>query len=498
MKKKIFVCCLAAFVSFYFTACQNQIMRNWWDESKQEKSGEEGSSEDDSGSRDALIDDPYDWENIADGVTIVTITGLSVQGKVYDGTTTAVITGKPVLKGVKNGDDVTLVQGTVEFEDANAGNGKRVIFSGWSLGGVNAPDYALKIPKLTADIAKIDPVVTWPSGFVGYIDQQLSLLTLPGNGTSIPGGTFNWTTPSDLITSTGTQLHNMTFTPDDTLNYNILTSDVTIKVVPAVRMVSIPAGSFNMGSPLSEPDRFPYEELHAVNVSGFYMSEYLITQYVYKAVMGNNPSNFNKPVAGETETPDKLPVEQVSWYDALVFCNRLSMIEGLSPAYEINKKTNPADWGPVPVNQDATWDAVEIVPGSNGYRLPTEAQWEYACRAGTTTAYNTGAYFNDKIGWYKDNSGQKTHMVGLKPRNAWGLYDMHGNVLEWCWDWYYSSYSSVGAAVTDPMGPQSGINRIVRGGHWDYSPEHLRSAWRSSDSPYARVDTNGIRIVRPK
>jgi len=228
------------------------------------------------------------------------------------------------------------------------------------------------------------------------------------------------------------------------------------------------------------------------------MSEHLITQELYKAVMGNNPSDFTKPVTGESETPNKLPVEQVSWYDALVFCNRLSMIEGLSPAYQINNKTNPMDWGPVPVNQDPTWDAVIIVPGSNGYRLPTEAQWEYACRAGTTTAYNTGAYFNDNIGWYSGNSGQITHKVGLKPSNAWGLYDMHGNVLEWCWDWYYSSYSGIGVTLTDPTGPQTGTYRIVRGGYWDYSPGFMRSAWRSSNSPYARVNTSGIRLVLPK
>jgi formylglycine-generating enzyme required for sulfatase activity len=481
MKKRILFCCLAAFVCFYFTACENQIMKNWWEESKKEEQW----------SRDALVDE----EDIPDGITHITVTGFSVLSKVYDGTTTAAITGTPVLQGVKNGDDVTFVKGTVDFKDANAGNGKQVIFKDWSLGGANASDYVLKMPKLTADIIKADPVITWPSGLFGIIEQALSYITLPGNGTCKPDGTFSWTIPSDSIIGTDTQSHNMTFTPNDTLNYNTVTMDVAVTVISAVKMILIPKGNFIMGSPESEPNRFPNEEQHTVNMSGFYMSEYPVTQELYKAVMGSNPSYFNKPVAGETGTPDKLPVDQVSWYDALVFCNRLSMIEGLSPAYQMNNKTDPADWGPVPVKPDRNWDCVEIVSGSNGYRLPTEAQWEYACRAGTTTAYNTGVYFNDDVGWFRGNSGQSTHEVGLKLPNAWGLYDMYGNVAEWCWDWYYYSYPSV--TVTDPMGPPTGTNRIIRGGHWDYSFEFMRSARRGSHSPDIRFSASGIRLVLP-
>jgi len=265
-----------------------------------------------------------------------------------------------------------------------------------------------------------------------------------------------------------------------------------------IEMVSIPAGTFTMGSPSTESGSYSNERpQHSVTLSGFYMGKYQVTQEQYQAVMGSNPSYFKTAVTGESGTPGKLPVEQVSWYDALVFCNKLSIKEGLSPAYSINSKTNPADWGAVPTSYDdpkrTTWDAVVIVDGSTGYRLPTEAQWEYACRAGTTTAYNTGDTISDNTGWYDNNSG-KTHQVGLKPANAWGLYDMHGNLWEWCWDWY-GTYPST--SQTDPTGAVSGTLRVNRGGYWNNAATYLRSAYRNGNYPYDSNSSIGLRIVRP-
>jgi len=267
----------------------------------------------------------------------------------------------------------------------------------------------------------------------------------------------------------------------------------TCAVTVGFEMVSIPAGTFTMGSPTSESGRYSDETQHPVTLNGFYMGKYQVTQEQYQAVMGTNPSSFSSsPQAGEIQ--GKRPVERVSWYDTLVFCNKLSVMEGLSPAYRINGSTDPAVWETAPTSDNATWNAVEIVAGSTGYRLPTEAQWEYACRAGTTTAYNTGNTISDNTGWYSSNSGSKTHEVGKKPANAWGLYDMHGNVYEWCWDWY-GYYSS--SAQTDPLGASSGTDRVRRGGSWFPSAEFLRSAARDGDYPGVRGYDLGFRLVRP-
>ncbi|MDR2943096.1 MAG: formylglycine-generating enzyme family protein [Treponema sp.] len=258
-------------------------------------------------------------------------------------------------------------------------------------------------------------------------------------------------------------------------------------------LIKITAGTFSMGQ------AYYVIPVHSVTLtSGFYMGKYQVTQEQYKAVMENsNPSSFTTAVEGESGTPDKLPVETVSWYDTLVFCNKLSIAEGLSPAYKISGSTDPADWGSAPTESDPAWDAVEIVTDSNGYRLPTEAQWEYACRAGTTTAFNNGNDNYDTVGaiaWYKDNSSSKTHKVGLKTANAWGLYDMHGNLAEWCWD-RYGGYS--GSAQTDPVGPSSGAPRVIRGGGWNGSAQGVGSAFRFIEYPISRKNNLGFRLLRP-
>ena len=286
----------------------------------------------------------------------------------------------------------------------------------------------------------------------------------------------------------------------------MLSAAYTIAAPSDIDMVWIPAGSFTMGSPTSEPGHSSEETQHHVTLTkGFYMGKYQVTQGQYQAVMGSNPSNFKTPVTPETSTANR-PVEQVSWYDAIVFCNKLSMQEGLTPAYSINSSTNPADWGTVPTGINATWNAAVIVAGSTGYRLPTEAQWEYACRAGTTTAFNWGTdYIDDSKANYNasyvdtNNTGagtylQRTKEVGSYDPNAWDLYDMHGNVWEWCWDWY-GSYSS--GMQTDPTGAVSGDRRMVRGGAWDYFGQYARSAYRSSCSPFYRDGYIGFRLARP-
>jgi formylglycine-generating enzyme required for sulfatase activity len=230
-----------------------------------------------------------------------------------------------------------------------------------------------------------------------------------------------------------------------------------------------------MGSPANEPGRENDEIQHQVTVSAFYMGKYEVTQREWCEVMGNNPSYFKG---------DNLPVEQVSWYDAVEYCNRRSEWEGLKPAYTIH-------------GTDVSWNR-----NANGCRLPTEAEWEYACRAGTSGPFSTGnnittdqANYN---GNYPYNNAKGTHRkktvaVGIFAPNAWGLYDMHGNVYEWCWDWY-GDYPR--GAQTDPAGPSIGASRVVRGGSWNSDARHLRSAVRYNSAPPYRYDYIGFRLTR--
>ncbi|MCL2480820.1 MAG: formylglycine-generating enzyme family protein [Spirochaetaceae bacterium] len=262
-----------------------------------------------------------------------------------------------------------------------------------------------------------------------------------------------------------------------------------------ISMVWISAGTFIMGSPVGEDPLASDEDQHQVTLTrGFYMSKYQVTQEQYQAVMVSNPSNFTTSPEGNS---NKLPVETVSWYDVIVFCNKLSIEERLNLVYTISGTTNPDGWGPIPtVANDATWDAVTVNWDANGYRLPTEAEWEYACRGGTTTAYSYGNTANPDYMWYNVNSNSSTHEVGKKLPNVWGLYDMHGNVFEWCWDWY----DDYGGSVTDPKGPGTssayGAVRVVRGGCWDNDARNARSAFRAINLPWYRDDYFGFRLVR--
>jgi formylglycine-generating enzyme required for sulfatase activity len=221
-----------------------------------------------------------------------------------------------------------------------------------------------------------------------------------------------------------------------------------------VEFVLIPAGTFMMGSPDSDAEAYEDETpAHRVTISQpFYLGQYAVTQGQWEAVMGTNPSEF---------TGDRnRPVEQVSWEDTQEFIRRLNTREG----------------------------------GAR-YRLPTEAEWEYACRAGSHIAYSfgNGPHQLDAYGWYEGNSGNQTHPVGQLAPNAWGLYDMHGNVWEWVQDWF-GVYAP--GPVTDPEGPTSGSDRVLRGGSWNGDASSCRSAYRVDWPPGLRDCGLGFRLLR--
>jgi len=233
-------------------------------------------------------------------------------------------------------------------------------------------------------------------------------------------------------------------------------------------MLEIPAGRFMMGD-ADEVDAAPHE----VSVSGFYLDKYLVTQEQFQILMHENPSRWK---GGNN------PVEQVRWSDAVRFCNKRSEAEGLQQCYDLQT------WK---CNFEAT-----------GYRLPTEAEFEYACRAGTSTAYISGSS-PAKLGdfaWFEKNSGGHSHPVGQKRANAWGLYDVCGNLWEWCNDFYQVEYYG-SSARQDPRGPLEGKTRVVRGGSWRAPAENCRPGYRYNENPgYADVcfgyDIYGFRCAR--
>jgi sulfatase modifying factor 1 len=244
-----------------------------------------------------------------------------------------------------------------------------------------------------------------------------------------------------------------------------------------IPMVSVPAGTFSMGSTAGYSNELP---VHSVTLSSYWISKYEITQAQYAEVTGSSPSYFT----GDTSRP----VEEVTWYDAVEFCNKLSSAEGYSQVYTITGRS-PATGYPI------ASAAVSVDWTKNGYRLPTEAEWEYAARGGSRGQGYTYSGSNDvgTVAWYGNNSGCTTHAVGGKAPNELGLYDMSGNVWEWCWDWY-GSYSS--SSQTDPRGLDSGSVRVLRGGSWNDNRYYCRAAVRGYDVPYNRIIYVGFRVVR--
>ena len=215
-------------------------------------------------------------------------------------------------------------------------------------------------------------------------------------------------------------------------------------------------GTFMMGSPEDEIGHFKNETQHEVTLTkGFYLGKYEVTQEQWEKVMGENPSKFK----GAT-----LPVETVSWHDAMQFCEKLTEVE----------------------------KAAGRLPEGWVYTLPTEAQWEYACRAGTMTAYSWGDYITPKQANYDEGKVGKTTPVGTYSANGWGFHDMHGNVFEWCLDWY-GDYPS--GSASDPVGPSDGSKRVSRGGSWWVFDRNLRSAYRDRNSPDDRSNAHlGFRL----
>ena len=242
-----------------------------------------------------------------------------------------------------------------------------------------------------------------------------------------------------------------------------------VRTGTGIEMVAIPGGWFEMGSKDGASDEKP---VHRVWIDPFLMDRFEVIQEEFRKYQLPDPSHFKGP---------KRPLEQINWTDATLYCNERSRAEGLEPCYD-----------------EENW---QCNLQANGYRLPTEAEWEYACRAGTSTKYSFGNNVRniEAHAWFAETSAGATHPVGQKKPNPWGLYDMHGNVAEWCHDYYAQDYYKQ-SPQRNPQGPTKGKERVLRGGAWNSGADSCRSSYRASDPSINDTclasDAIGFRCVR--
>jgi formylglycine-generating enzyme required for sulfatase activity len=409
---------------------------------------------------------------------------------VYQMVTISCTTPDAEIRYTTNGTDPTassdLYTGPVEIA-SNTTLKARAYRTGW-----NSSQIVTAVYTITQTQTVATPIIS-PQGGT-YTSPRSAVITC-----STLGATIRYTTDNSEPTQASEQYTiPLSISHDTTLKakafrsgwYDSQTASGTYVINFTLgEMVVVPGGTFTMGRTTGSgsADELP---THTVNIAQFYIGKYEVTQLEWQNIMGSNPSFF----PGD----EYRPVETVNWYAAVVYCNRKSISEGLTPVYALNSNTNPNSWGAIPIVFDTTWNTMTCDWTANGYRLPTEAEWEYAARGASNTPdfLYSGSNNAEEVAWYRANAGNTTHIIGHLMANNLGVYDMSGNVSEWCWDWYSSAYYDV-SPVNNPTGPAEGSYRVARGGDYDdHTAANVRVTIREGKVPYFSSSTHGLRVAR--
>lgn len=354
------------------------------------------------------------------------------------------------------------------------------------LSGFNSSPITTSI--LTVNLLKVPAPVFTLEEAVYNVPQTVSILC------AITDATIRYTTDGSEPNNTSTiytiplNITSTTSLKARAFKANAQDSDITsavyvIRPVLPGDMVLVNSGTFQMGSTTGDTDEQP---VHNVTLSNFYIGKYEVTQREWLEIMGTNPSQF----LGD----DLRPVDLVKWYDAVKFCNKKSIQEGLTPCYSKDNSTNPDNWTGNP-ETDESWANITCDWTANGYRLPTEAEWEFASKGGNSTQHFTYSGSNNigEVAWYSSNSNGRSQSIGRKSPNELGIFDMTGNLFEWCWD-FYNDYSATNQ--NNPTGPVSGTYRVVRGASWNVNHEISHVTFRSGKTPILSQNSVGFRLVR--